>query len=108
VITWVANYTDFRRDYSLDDLSPSSFLGFAQTFRSNATAATLYSTHYRRSFSENKCESDSCMKDRYCGATNVDPIEGDQCRGKNHFDFKGDLFNSIFEVLQSPWVRFFP
>jgi hypothetical protein len=29
-ITWVENYTDFKRDYSLADLSPSSFLNFAQ------------------------------------------------------------------------------
>ena len=29
-ITWVANYTNFRKDYSLADLSPSEFLSFAQ------------------------------------------------------------------------------
>jgi hypothetical protein len=45
------------------------------------------------------------MLERYCEAVNIDTIEKDQCRKKNHFDFTNRFWGSLFEYMHGPWVE---
>jgi hypothetical protein len=70
-------FTDYMRDYNLTDLSPTQFARYAEIMRTNATEATNYNTRLRRHYKPDDCSSDSCMRERYCNAMNLDIYESD-------------------------------
>ena len=77
-ITWTA-YTNFIKDYSLPDLSPTSFLNLAIKTKSQAKVAGLVQTKKTRSFTSSTCNTARCMLEVYCNAVNIDPIEHSDC-----------------------------
>ena len=92
--------------YNMTDLSPSSFVNFADRMRDDENLAVLYSNTYSNGGSNSHIEScdDACRLEVYCSMTNTVYLESKDCQNLPRYNIKTDPVASLMEVLSDPWV----
>ncbi|CDW88675.1 ser thr protein phosphatase family protein [Stylonychia lemnae] len=104
-ITWDL-YTDWLITYELKDLSPNSFVEFANKVKQDGLLARQYNQRARRDYNLSGFCDDNCRQNAYCEMMTQSLEEMSQCQGKSFpYDMGGDIVNGILQYLQNPWVK---
>ena len=94
-ITWEL-YTDWLRDYEMEDLSPQSYQTLANRLHNESTFARHYQRRQSRNYDLTGDCDDWCRNNIYCSSTTTDSYEYSVCMGQSFpYDLKNDFVNSL-------------
>lgn len=79
----------------MKDLSPSSYVDFAERLQADSALASDYKKRMSRLVSPYDCDTD-CMEALYCDSMYFDPYLNSECKGKPIFDWTGANFWKSF------------
>lgn len=90
--------TDWKADYGMKDLSPSSYYDLAMRFLQDTDLAAKYHIKQTRHLSGGTCD-DNCMKSTNCDSLYFDAYLNSQCNGNPIFDWKNNFMGSFRRAL---------
>ena len=97
---WSKHY-DYREYFGLPDLSPKSFMEFAEQIFRNETAAMLYKDHKDLNHNSDGCDLE-CRSKLFCDITSNDFDEFQYCYSKSMLNPKNGI-NVAFNMLNHHW-----
>lgn len=105
---WSKMY-DTTEEYELEGFSPSQILEFTESWNENVDMVKKYKINQDGRYSHQSIDqiscNEGCIKHAQCDWTTSEVFEFKDCVGSPHIDLKNNLEDSLFELMNDPWVE---
>ena len=99
-----------KEEYNLPDFSPQTLFDFTSSWEEGnvdmlkKTIVNADGRYARQSTDQVSCD-DACIKNAQCNWRSSESYEMKDCKGQDHLDFFNHLDDSLFELMNDPWVE---